>query len=575
MHHLFAVPDSWCTHRGRALIAGGACSGLFIGAVCGWSSISVVLLSDGVFAETESPNENLLVVYSAAVCAMSLSGTPAGLLCDRVPLVYGVAAAGTCIIAGALAIGALPSSAGFCFLPPFVLLAVGGNTCFFATTKMAFLFPARQRPAILATICALYDASSAVSLLFFLAYNSGFSRDLIFTTYAALGALMFGSWGWTVAGVGTGRGGGDSVDDDDSSGILQSVDDHAALQSVDDDAARSPMLHRSPSFTSQTLSVASVVSSSKRAGNSPPRGFASTAEEAAARRAAPLLGADGSSAPSNDAAASAAEVMAAAARRGAVPPLHDAPLLRQLTSSQLVVGLAWYLLSQQRVNLYLGTARAMLLAQGDSTGYYASLHTALLPAGLAFVPAVALAHARYGVVGTLQLNTLVGACHGMCAVWLPLGWQWVTFCLFACLRMATFATFSIYTAEAFGPSASATLTGFIFLVGGLASLLLVPIGFYVADALHGDWTLVYHAYTLLCLPQLALLSLVSWHWQRRQGAPWSPGGAGALRKAGGAPAVPSASSTWSSISDDDDDSDEPYVELAAPLGPHCEPRSSR
>ena len=82
---------------------------------------------------------------------------------------------------------------------------------------------------------------------------------------------------------------------------------------------------------------------------------------------------------------------------------------------------------------------------------------------------VALAHARYGVVGTLQLNTLMGACHGMCVVWLPLDWQWVTFCLFACLRMATFATFSIYAAEAFGPSASATLTGFIFLVGGLAS----------------------------------------------------------------------------------------------------------
>ena len=54
-------------------------------------------------------------------------------------------------------------------------------------------------------------------------------------------------------------------------------------------------------------------------------------------------------------------------------------LLDQLTSGQLIVGLSWYLLSQQRVNLYLGTARSMLAAQGDSTGYYTALHTALLP----------------------------------------------------------------------------------------------------------------------------------------------------------------------------------------------------
>merc|ERR1711871_1889886 len=97
IHHLLAVPEGWCTRRGRALFAGGACSGLFIGTVCGWSSIAGVLLPEGVFSETGAPNENLLVIYSVAVCTMSLSGTPVGLICDRVPLVYGVAVAGTCV----------------------------------------------------------------------------------------------------------------------------------------------------------------------------------------------------------------------------------------------------------------------------------------------------------------------------------------------------------------------------------------------------------------------------------------------------------------------------------------------
>lgn len=145
------------TQRGRILLAGSACSGLFIGTVCSWSAISSVLLPDGVFRESDAPTENLLVIYSVAVCAMSLSGTPAGLLCDRAPLEYGVVVAGACVVLGSLLIGVLPSSSGFNFMPPFMLLAIGGNTCFFAATKMSFLFPNARRPAIIATVCALYE----------------------------------------------------------------------------------------------------------------------------------------------------------------------------------------------------------------------------------------------------------------------------------------------------------------------------------------------------------------------------------------------------------------------------------
>ena len=178
----------------------------------------------------------------------------------------------------------------------------------------------------------------------------------------------------------------------------------------------------------------------------------------------------------------------------------------------------------------------------------------------------------------MQLTTLMGAMHGACAVWLPLRWQWLTFSLFTCLRMATFSSFSIYTAEVFGPHASATLTGFIFLVGGLASLSLVPIGAYVADALRGDWALVYHAYTLLCLPQLALLSIAGARWQRQQPQPQqqqpqqqqaaASDERKALRSSSGAltpivaPLTPSHSSTHASTAPYDSASSvEPYVEF--------------
>ena len=524
---IFVVPDSWRTPEARALIAGCACSGLFIGTVCGWSSISGVLLADGVFAESEAPNENLLVVYSVTQCALSLSGPPAGLLCDRMPLVYGVAASGTCVIIASLIIGALPASAGFGFLPPFVLLAVGGNTCFFAAIKLQFFFPEAYRPTIAATICALYDASSVVSLLFFLAYQAGFSREAIFTSYGIFGALMFGSWAWTVAKTDTGAR-SDGNDDYSTARQASSLAEECGSPTTMHRSHHftETTMHRSPSFTEQTLAVASLVTKIHRSPSFTSQSVSVGSCCAAQDGATPLLPVyeapeESINGPAHDTASGL--VMAPPPGRGSVPALHDAPLLTQLSSSQLVVGLAWYLFSQQRINLYLGTARVMLLAQGDSTGYYASLHTALLPAGLAFVPLIAVAHTRYGVVGTLQLSTLMGGLHGVCALYLPLDWQWITFCLFTCLRMATFAVFSIYTAEAFGPTASGTLTGFIFLVGGLASLSLVPIGSYVAYALHGDWAFVYCVYTLLCLPQLALVSTASWYWERRpRSAPWTP-----------------------------------------------------
>ena len=524
---IFVVPDSWRTPEARALIAGCACSGLFIGTVCGWSSISGVLLADGVFAESEAPNENLLVVYSVTQCALSLSGPPAGLLCDRMPLVYGVAASGTCVIIASLIIGALPASAGFGFLPPFVLLAVGGNTCFFAAIKLQFFFPEAYRPTIAATICALYDASSVVSLLFFLAYQAGFSREAIFTSYGIFGALMFGSWAWTVAKTDTGAR-SDGNDDYSTARQASSLAEECGSPTTMHRSHHftETTMHRSPSFTEQTLAVASLVTKIHRSPSFTSQSVSVGSCCAAQDGATPLLPVyeapeESMNGPAHDTASGL--VMAPPPGRGSVPALHDAPLLTQLSSSQLAVGLAWYLFSQQRINLYLGTARVMLLAQGDSTGYYASLHTALLPAGLAFVPLIAVAHTRYGVVGTLQLSTLLGGLHGVCALYLPLDWQWITFCLFTCLRMATFAVFSIYTAEAFGPTASGTLTGFIFLVGGLASLSLVPIGSYVAHALHGDWAFVYCVYTLLCLPQLALVSSASWYWERwPQSVPWTP-----------------------------------------------------
>ena len=392
-YHMLAVPNSWCSQRVRSLIAGAACSGLFIGTVCGWSAISNVLLMDGVFAESDAPSQSLLVIYSASVSAMSLSGTPAGLLCDRAPLLCGVAVAGACVVLGSLLIGLLPSSAGFGFLPPFVLLAVGGNTCFFAATKLCFLFPPDRRPVILATICALYDASSAVSLLFFMAYRAGFSRAVVFSAYAALGAVLFGSWACGVAGTAADvpaelerlDGGMPSAMDGEGEGAGAGVGAGAGaggagarnraldvLGGVADSLSRSPSIkdlygNPSPFFARGGVKASEDKASDDKATpllDSPNR--TPIRPRAASAPSAAVVPPPSPSPPSPPLPSTPAPPEMVVA--GSAPALLDAPLLAQLASSQLGVGLCWYVLAQQRVNLYLGTARVLLAAQGDETG---------------------------------------------------------------------------------------------------------------------------------------------------------------------------------------------------------------
>ena len=194
--------------------------------------------------------------------------------------------------------------------------------------------------------------------------------------------------------------------------------------------------------------------------------------------------------------------------------MHEAPLTTQLISSQLLVGLVWYLIGQQRINVYLGTVSSVLAAQGDDDGWYAALQTALLPTGLVFVPVVAAAHRQYGTLGTMQFVTLLAGLQMLWATRLPLRWQPATFLLFAAHRMASLSTFAIYMAQVFGPSASATPMGLLVLLGGVVSLSLGPIGYYVEQTFSGDWTLVYAACALMSLPQLALLCMASWRWKR-------------------------------------------------------------
>ncbi len=523
--HLAAVPHSWTTVRARRLVAGCACAGLYIANVCGWAAFATIFQADGIFADgcgNEVPcaaqDEAFLVIYSAAVAAMSLSGTLAGLLCDRMPPIWGVSTAGACIVLGCLAIGLLPSSSGFWFLPATVLFAVGGNTTFFAATKQAFLFPSSQRPAILSVVCGLYDASTAISLVFLVAFHAGFSRADIFVAHAALAAVLYGTWAAAslepLASAAT----------KPTADLIAAPSAESATKLATKPATALPSrLHalKQPLLSAQahgsSAAARSRVESSARASSPSAQGDAGSSGAADAEREA--VGAEAVGAEAVGAEAVGAEAVGPASRR--LPPLHEATLGEQLRSLQLLVGFVWYLISQQRCNLYLGTARAVLLQRGDD-GVYMAMHTALLPAGLLFVPALACAHRRLGVLGSMQLVTLMGGVHGLLVLGLPLGWQPLTFLLFACYRVAVFATFSIYTSEAFGPQASGTLTGAIFFLGGLGTLALVPVGLLVDERLGGDWDAVYWVFTLLTLPKLGLVWGATRYWAEAEASRDAP-----------------------------------------------------
>lgn len=188
-----------------ALYAAYACAGMYISAVCGWASLSSVLEQDGIFAESCADDgwqrpclaqlDNLVQVYTVSIVMLALSSPLAGCIVDHsapwVPVVF----AGACVCIGSMGIALLPSTAGPQFIPAFAILSVGGNATYFAASRLAFFLPLERRPFTLSLISTLYDASSAVPVLFFFAYTSlHVSRALIFASYSVLGMLLFGTW---------------------------------------------------------------------------------------------------------------------------------------------------------------------------------------------------------------------------------------------------------------------------------------------------------------------------------------------------------------------------------------------
>ena len=114
----------------------------------------------------------------------------------------------------------------------------------------------------------------------------------------------------------------------------------------------------------------------------------------------------------------------------------------------------------------------------------------------------------------MQAVTALGMVYGLCAIFLPLHLQPITFVLFAGYRAAVFSVFCIYATHVFGPLASGTVNGVIFFIGGIASMSLAPISSFVNGSLDGDWSPVYHTYSALCLVQLVAVSLAARWWRR-------------------------------------------------------------
>ncbi|EOD23517.1 hypothetical protein EMIHUDRAFT_116378 [Emiliania huxleyi CCMP1516] len=448
-----------------AFVLGSACGLLYIGAICGWGAISVILEADGVCGDACAPgeelpcpaqNNNLLLIYTIAMSAMNLSGTPGGILCDKCGVIGGAAAAGVAVILGAAAVGVLDSSDSTMFQAAFVLMACGGNTTFFAALKMVFMFPQEKHATILSTICALYDASSAVPLLFFLAFSAGASREAIFLSYAASAAVLFAAW------IG------------------------ALLYVRSAGAAPDPKTSRAAGLSKDSFVAARLSAMQGRGSVMASERFTSTVYQ------------EMPSAPSEH----------------EVPTLHTSTLTGMLTSSQFFLGLLWFVLSAQRCNLYLGTVKYVLEEQGDDDNKYMAILTAMLPLGLACVPVIAFVHDKLKLLGSMQAVTALGMVYGLCAIFLPLHLQPITFVLFAGYRAAVFSVFCIYATHVFGPLASGTVNGVIFFIGGIASMSLAPISSFVNGSLDGDWSPVYHTYSALCLVQLVAVSLAARWWRR-------------------------------------------------------------
>lgn len=435
----------WLTN-GSALL----CVFMFSGIIFGWAPLKLILQREGQFARLCGHDEPTPCVaqtirfnriFTSAQFFLSFASLPVGFFLDHCSKVTHYAVAAVLEITGLLLVAAADYSdtddVPFLdeFLLGYTLMSLGGGMAMMGAFPASFLLPAVQG-GILAGVSCLFDASSIVFAVFaqLHAVNAQvFSRSHLFTAYAAVAAIIYGTLALCWA----------SLERHDWKLLVSTT------QSESEDDVNNNNNTKKKSEDNYGSVEPSEVDSKANESKVDPH-----------------------------------------TRRIQVLGLHDWPLLKQLATLDFVVVLLFASVHMLRCNFYIETVNEMLLNMGqfDEAIKYAQIFSFVLPMGVIFVPLIDGTVRSVGIVNTLHLTNVVGIVFGSLLLVPSLPVQGLNFVVFTGFRAYLYATLNTYVAVTFGVSTMGRVIGFSFTTAAVVTLLQYPAATLAEDVYGGDFT---------------------------------------------------------------------------------------
>ncbi|KAA8497952.1 Protein FMP42 [Porphyridium purpureum] len=189
--------------------------------------------------------------------------------------------------------------------------------------------------------------------------------------------------------------------------------------------------------------------------------------------------------------------------------LRDRTVLGQLASTDFAVILVFSCCQMLRCIIYIGMCDQVLHFYHDDarTGYfYSSLFGWILPVGIVFIPLIDFTVRRFGLIFSLQMTNVLGLVYGLMTLIPVLAVQVPVFIVFTCFRAFLYGVMSTFNAWVFGYRTIGRMTGFVFSISAIVSLLQYPLVSMVNYRYGGNpfWVCLFLA--LVCLPLIVMIA---------------------------------------------------------------------
>jgi MFS transporter, LAT3 family, solute carrier family 43, member 3 len=181
--------------------------------------------------------------------------------------------------------------------------------------------------------------------------------------------------------------------------------------------------------------------------------------------------------------------------------LVDQPFRKQVFTSEYGFILTFAVVQVLRANVFIGTTNKLLENYGDQAfGFlYTKIFSFVLPLGFLFVPGIDYVVEKKGLSVSLVVTNSLGVVYNAMLLVPSLTLQCLTFFVFTGFRAFLYAVMSAFTAKTFGLKNLGTLSGLMFTMCSLVSLLEYPAVTLSNTYFDGKLTVVNSICMLLCV----------------------------------------------------------------------------